>query len=95
VASFELLSKYLLIMLLRLDKILYYDLGNESLDRAISNVHAGRRFPTPALHVSFTTSFSNRYCKAGAVYSSGTAMVVPVFLLNNRFQFQETWSQNC
>ena len=38
-------------MLLRLDKMLYYDLGNESLDRAISNVHAGRRFPTPALHV--------------------------------------------
>ena len=49
-AFFEVLSKYLLIMLLRLDKILYYDLGNESLDRAISNVHAGRRFP-PALHV--------------------------------------------
>jgi len=45
VASFEFLSKYLLIMLLRLDKILYSDLGNEILDRAISNVHAGRRFP--------------------------------------------------
>ena len=44
-ASFEFLSKYLLIMLLRLDKILYSDLGNEILDRAISNVHAGRRFP--------------------------------------------------
>jgi len=22
-------------------------------------------------------------------------MAVPVFLLNNRFQFQETWSLNC
>ena len=37
--------------MLRLDKMLYDDLGNESLDRAISNVHAGRRFHTPALHV--------------------------------------------
>ena len=88
-ASFELLSKYLLIMLLRLDKILYYDLGNESLDRAISNVHAGRRFPTPALHVSFTTSFSNRYCKAGAVYSSGTTMVVPVSYSTIGFSFKK------
>ena len=81
--------------MLRLDKMLYNDLGNESLDRAIPNVHAGRRFPTPALYVWFSASFSNRYCKAGAVYSSGTAIAVPVFLLNSRFQFQETWSQNC
>ena len=75
-SGFFWITKYLLITLLRLDKILYCDLGNESLDRAISNVHAGRRFPTPALHVWFSTSFSNRYCKAGAVYSSGTAMAV-------------------
>ena len=32
---------------------------------------------------------------AGAAYSSGTAMDVPVYLLNNGFQFQEIWSQNC
>jgi len=25
--------------------------------------------------------------QAGAAYSSGTAMVVPVFLLSNRYQF--------
>jgi len=33
--------------------------------------------------------------KAGATYSSGTAMAVPAFLLNNRFQFWVTCPQNC
>jgi len=41
-------------MELRFDVILYFKLGNEILIRAISDVHAGRRFPTPVLeHVSF------------------------------------------
>jgi len=33
VTSFELLTKYLLIMLLHFDKMLYFDLGNEILVR--------------------------------------------------------------
>jgi len=33
--------------------------------------------------------------KAGATYSSGTAMAVPVFWLSKTFQFCETWPQNC
>ena len=40
------------------------------------------------------TMLCNYYRMAGAAYSSGTAMAIPVFLLNNRFQFQEIWSQN-
>jgi len=41
--------KFLLIMELCFDAILYSKLGKELLIWAISNVHAGRRFPIPAL----------------------------------------------
>jgi len=49
VASLDLLSKYLLIIELRFDAILYSNLCNENPDGVISNVHAGRRFPIPGL----------------------------------------------
>jgi len=45
VTSFGLLSKYLLIMELRFDTMLYSNLGNENSNAAISKVHAGHRFP--------------------------------------------------
>jgi len=30
--------------------MLYSNMGNENSDAAITNVHAGRRFPTPGLN---------------------------------------------
>jgi len=33
----------------RFEAMLYSNLGSEILMRTISNVHAGRRFPTPAM----------------------------------------------
>jgi len=51
------LSKYLLIMELCFDAMLYSNLGNENSQVAISDVHAGRRFPTPALDASFFLSY--------------------------------------
>ena len=45
-------SKYLLPTYFHFDVILCFILGNEILMRAMLNVHAGRRFPTPALHQS-------------------------------------------
>jgi len=47
VTTYDLLSKFLLIMELRFDAILYSNLSNGILMRTISNVHAGRRFPPP------------------------------------------------
>jgi len=52
VISFDLLSKYLLIMELPFDAMLYSNLVTKILTKAASNFHAGRRFPTPALNVS-------------------------------------------
>jgi len=49
VTSLDLLSKYLLIVELRIDVILYLTWGIKILMRAMTNVHAGRRFPTPVL----------------------------------------------
>jgi len=39
------------------DAMLYSNLGNENSQVAISDVHAGRRFPTPALDASFFLSY--------------------------------------
>jgi len=44
-------------MELRLDVILYYKLGKENDDAVISNVHAGRRFPTPGLKLTLPDHF--------------------------------------
>jgi len=44
-------------MELRLDVILYYKLGKENYDAAISNAHAGRRFPTPGLNLTLAGHF--------------------------------------
>jgi len=52
---FELLSKYLLIMLLRFDAMMYSSFGNEHSAAGHTNFRAGRiwptdrRFPTPGL----------------------------------------------
>jgi len=43
------LSKYLLVMELRCESILYSKLVTKILMRVISNDHAGRKFPTPVL----------------------------------------------
>jgi len=49
VASLDLLSKYLLIMVLCFDAMLYSNLVKKIMLQAISNVHAGRRIPTLSL----------------------------------------------
>jgi len=54
--------KYLLIMELGFDAILYSKLGNGNSDAAVSNVHAGRiwppgrRFPAPVLKSDVSAS---------------------------------------
>jgi len=52
VTSLDLLSNaYLLIIELRFDTMLYSNLGTTKiLMRAISNIHAGRRFSSPGLY---------------------------------------------
>jgi len=49
VTSLELLSKCLLNIKLCFDMKLYSNLGKKIVMRARSNVHVGRKFPTPAL----------------------------------------------
>jgi len=49
VTSLDLLSKYLLIMELHFDAMLYSNLGNGNSDAAMSNAYTGGRFPTPDL----------------------------------------------
>jgi len=48
-------------MELRFDAMLNSDLGNKNSDKAISNVHAGRRFPTPNLSSSWSR-FALGFC---------------------------------
>ena len=48
-ASYYILPKYMLIMELRSDVILYFNWVMKIMMRAISNAHVGRRFPLPGL----------------------------------------------
>jgi len=78
-------------MLLRLDKMLYYDWGMkvwigpyQMFTRAAGSPPLLNMFDSLPVLVITTAR------PAQSIRRS-----LFVFLLNNRFQFQETWSQNC